>query len=170
MIDRLHIGVGRAVGGGLLWLSLTADPARAQRAVSGTPTTQSGATAVVPFLWQTQPGVLTVITKSRAKCTPGECFSQFVGVRANAGWRLQVKLMVPTSGFTVDLSTSARPSTSVVSLSATSWTPTGISGSSTANQTGEVTFYGKKSSGPSGRVPTATDLGALIQYQVVRVP
>jgi len=170
MIDRVFNGAGRAIGGALLWFSLTAAPARAQRALSGTPTTQSAATAVVPFLWQTQPGVLTVITKSRAKCAPGECFAQFVGVKANAGWQLQVKLTFPAAGFTVDLSTSARPATPVARLSATNWMPTGTSGSSTSGKTSELTFYGKKATGPSGRVPTATDLATLLQYQVVRTP
>lgn len=170
MIDRLLTGLGRAVGGGVLWLCVAAAPAHAQRTLAGTPSTQSGATATVQFLWLTQPGVLTVVTKSRAKCAPGECFSQFVGVKANAGWQLQVKLLVPTSGFTVDLSTSARPNTPVARLSATNWTPTGTLGSSTANHSSEVTFYGRKASGPSGRVPTATDLATLVLYQVVRAP
>jgi len=170
MIDRWLLGAVRTVSGGLLWLSLTADPARAQRALTGSPTTQTSATAVVPFLWQTQLGVLTAISKSRTKCTPGECYAQFIGVKANASWQLQVKLSALPSGYTVDLSETARPSTSIATLSATSWTPTRSSGSSTSNQTSGITLYALKATGPSGRAPTAAEIATLLQYQVVRTP
>lgn len=170
MIDRMFIGVWRAIGGGVLWLSLIADAAQAQRALSGTPTTQSAATAVVPFLWLTQPGVLTEVRRSRESCSPGDCFSQLVAVKANASWQLQVKLLVPAIGFTVDLSTPSKPDKPVARLSATNWTPTAVNGRSTANRTSEVTFYARKASGGSGRVPTAPDIARLLQYQVVRAP
>lgn len=159
-----------ALATGTLGSVLFAATATAQPALTGSPVTQTSATALVNFLWTTQPGVLTVIQKSRAKCSPGECFSQFVGVKANAGWQLQVKLMFPGTGFTVDLSTPTRPATAVARLSATAWTPVNVTGKATANQTNEVTFYGKKVTGPSGRLPTATDLALLLQYQVVRTP
>jgi hypothetical protein len=170
MIDRVFIGVGRAIGGGVLWLALIADPARAQRALSGTPTTQSSAMAVVPFLWLTKPSVLTDVRRSRQRCDPGDCFSQMVAVSANANWQLQVKLIVPATGFTVDLSTPSKPDRAVARLSASNWTPTAVNGRSTANRTSEVTFYARKTSGGSGRVPTSTDVARLLQYQVVRAP
>lgn len=128
------------------------------------------ASAVVAFLSSATPGTVTVIQRSRAKCTPGECFSVFVTSKANARWALQVKLGMPAVGYTVDLTRPATPSVAVSRLATGTWTTTYVTAGPTASNLSEVTLYGARVTGPSGRVPTAADIASVLQFQLVRVP
>jgi len=138
--------------------------------IVGQPSGSAVSSAAVGFLSEATPAAVTTIPRTRAKCSPGECFSQFVATKANAKWQIQVKLVAPAVGFSVSLSAPARPATATALLGATVWTPVYLTGNATRGQTAEVTFYGARLSGPGGRVPTATDIAALLQYRVVQVP
>lgn len=149
-------------------------PANARPALAQGPIGRSSAsvtsTTLVDFLWEATPSALTAIPRSRARCSPGECFSQFVATKANARWQVQVKLAAPPVGFTIGLSVPTRPASSTAMLSAVVWTPVYLTGVATPGQTAEVTFYGARVPGPGGRVPTVTDLSTLLQYRVVQRP
>lgn len=160
----------RLVALGVVMLASKAPALEAQRVVSGVPRASSVAGATVGFLTQLAVASPTAIPKSRAKCAPGECFSQFVGVKANAKWQVEVRLKVPTVGFTVDLSNPTTPSLARARLSSTSWTPLYLTGPATASLTNEATFYGERTNGKNGVVPTSTDIGLILEYRVVSVP
>lgn len=146
-----------------------ADPAMAQAAIERS-SASTTSTTLVGFLWEATPSALATIPRSRARCSPGECFSQFVTTKANARWQVQVKLAVPPAGFTIGLSVPTRPAAVTAVLSAAVWTPVYLTGAATQGQTAEVTFYGARVRGPGGRVPTVTDLSTLLQYRVVQLP
>lgn len=151
--------------------ALVAAPAlHAQPVVRGAPRANSTAGATIEFLSQIIPSLPTVIPRARVRCAPGECFSQFVETKANANWQLEVRLRFPATGFTVDLSNTSTPSIRRARVLTAVWTPVYVSGAATANQTAEVTFYGAKTSGRSGRVPTSVDIGSLLEYRVVARP
>lgn len=138
--------------------------------IVGQPSASAVSTTAVGFLSESTPAAMTTIPRTRARCSPGECFSQFVATKANAKWQVQVRLVAPAVGFTVSLSTPTRPATASALLSATVWTPVYLTGVATRGQTAEVTYYGARIPGPSGRVPSATDVSTLVQYRVVQVP
>lgn len=138
--------------------------------IVGQPSASAVSTTAVGFLWESTPAAVTTIPRTRARCSPGECFSQFVATKANARWQLQVKLVAPAAGFTVSLSAPTRPATATALLSATVWTPVYLTGEATRGQTAEVTYYGARVPGPAGRVPSATDVATLLQYRLVQTP
>lgn len=142
----------------------------AAQTVGGAPRSSSVSTAVIGFLTSATPAVPTLIPKGRAKCSPGECYSQLVAVKANATWRLQVRLAATPVGFSVALSAPASPATVSAALTTATWVNTPLTGTATKGTTGEVTFYTAKLSGPSGKIPSAAELAAVLQYQVVRTP
>ena len=138
--------------------------------IGGAPRSSSSATAILGFLSTVTPATPTLIPRTRARCSPGDCWSQFVGVRANANWRLQVRLATAPVGYTVSMSLPATPATVVTVLSTATWVDTPLTGSATATRNGEVTFYTARRTGPTGRVPTATEVAGVLQYQMIRLP
>ena len=138
--------------------------------VNGFPRSTSSAATVLGFLSTATPATPTVIPRSRAECSPGDCWSQFVSTKANARWRLQVRLAAAPVGFSVSMSLPATPATVTSTLSTATWVDTPLTGNATSNATGEVTFYTARLGGPGGRVPTATEVATVLQYQLVRLP
>ena len=152
------------------WNAVLATVAHAQILPSGSPRASATASARVTFLSATTPVPPTVIPRTRAKCSPGDCFSQFISIRANARWQLQVRLASVPVGYTVDLSTPGTPATPIIRLG-TAWTAVSyVSGVPTSAITPELTFYGARVPGPNGRVPGANDINGIVQYQVVQAP
>jgi len=138
--------------------------------VRGAPRAASNASATVNFLTELTSASLTAIPTSRARCTPGACFSQFVTVKANAKWQLQVRLKAPPVGFTLDLSFPRLPSLGRTRLSSTTWVAVYITGPATASLRDEATFYGAKTTAPNGVVPTGTMVSQILEYRVVAIP
>lgn len=161
----------RCLVAGATALLATASAGRAQAQVfAGSPSASTTTGATLDFLWDVQPSSITVVPKSRARCSPGECFSLFVATRANARWQLQFRLRMPTQGFTVDLSTPASPALPSRRLVFGVWTPTNVTGIATRGKTAEVTLYTARMPGPSGRVPTVAELAPLLEWRVVPAP
>ncbi len=68
------------------------------------------------------------------------------------------------------MSLPATPATVVTVLSTATWVDTPLTGGATATRNGEVTFYTARRTGPTGRVPTATEVAGVLQYQMIRLP
>ncbi len=166
---RARVTAGTWVTGGLLMFALPS-AGLAQVVPTGAPRATATASASVSFLSGVTTAPPSVIPRARAKCTPGECFSQFVAVRANATWRLQVRVSTVPVGYTVSLSTPGTPATALTPLG-TAWTAVPyVNGVATRGVTPEITFYGARVPGPNGRVPGANDINGIVQYQVVPSP
>ena len=116
-------------------------------------------------------------SQSGLLCSPGACYVGSVVARGNRGWQLQVRLSSKPAEFDVNyVATTVPPGTQAVNsgvitpLSTGTWLTVARSTTAAAGSTIGVQFNARKASGKNGFVPTASQLAAVLAYQVVAYP
>lgn len=171
--------VRSAVGVAVLALAMLATPgaARAQGAkinippgtlpakLPNTASVTIGGTFAVSF---TNPPL--VVTGQQANpCSPGECLTGTATVRANNRWMLQVRLASPgPTAFYVNLLAPTAPY-AATRLTTTAWTTVAQGTTATTGQS-VTTYYNANKSTTVSKLPTAAEVAAALQYQVIALP
>lgn len=142
-------------------------------------TAPTTATVTIGGIFGTSPAtpVLTQNSQTGNLCSPGACFVGAVVARGNRGWKLQVRLASTPVGFSVRyVQTTTPPNAQAVNsgtqtlLTTTTWLTIATGATATSGSSIGVMFNANKNPGNQGVVPNATQVAAVVMYQVVANP